>query len=246
MENNKKNSEIFLGIVGVATLIVAIIGASFSYFIASASSADSAVNLTSYEFSSSLSLQPIYNPDAKLIPIDPAVVVEGADAPDNTNLAFAINGSRKDENDEDVKVGCLDDNGFKVCALYELTITNTGSEPISLQGSIVTEEATTFKNLMYREVTKRENGTYQVSDTAKEIPTVANGTVNIGEINVPANGGTQTVYALVYLNDNGQNQSVTDADAGTFNEMGATYKGKFVYTSTGTNGNRLTGTFKVS
>ena len=90
MEDNRKGNGIFLGIVGVATLIVAIIGASFAYFSAQASSAEGAVNLTAYEFNAGLSLREIYPSDAKLIPVDPTTVIENATAPNNTNLAYAL------------------------------------------------------------------------------------------------------------------------------------------------------------
>ena len=229
MDNNKRNSEIFLGIVGVATLIVAIIGASFSYFVASASSAESAVDLTAYEFNSSLSLQPIYASDAKMIPIDPMGIVENADSPNNTNLAYALNVAKK----------CTDDHGFKVCALYEITLTNNAPEAVTLQGTIVTEEATTFENLMYRPVTK-SGESYTIGSNATSLSTVANGSINIGEITVQPNGGTATVYALIYLNETGLEEEPQNA------EMGATYKGRFVFTSTAANGNKLTGTFTVA
>lgn len=227
--NNKRNSEIFLGIVGVATLIVAIIGASFSYFVASAGSAEGAVDLTAYEFNASLSLQPIYASDAKMIPVDPEGIVSGADEPNNTNLAYALNVAKK----------CTDDHGFKVCALYELTITNNGSEAVTLQGTIVTEENNGFQNLMYRPVTK-SGDVYSIGSSATGLSTVVGGSINIDEITVAANGGVETVYALVYLNETGLDEEPQSS------EMGATYKGKFVFTSTASNDSKLTGTFTVN
>ena len=47
---NKKGSGIFLGVVSVATLVVAIIGATFAYFSASVSSNEGAIGATAYEF----------------------------------------------------------------------------------------------------------------------------------------------------------------------------------------------------
>lgn len=227
MENNKRNSEIFLGIVGVATLIVAIIGASFSYFVASASSNDSAVDLTAYQFNSSLSLQPIYASDAKMIPIDPMGIVEDAEEPHTTNLDYALN----------VKKTCTDSNGFKVCALYEITITNDSVDEVTLQGAIVTEEDSAFQNLMYRRVDLVGNE-YNIGSSATSISPVVNGTTNIGTYTVQPNGGTVTLYALVYLNETGLDEESQNA------EMGATYKGKFVFTASA--GNKLTGTFRIS
>ena len=55
MENGKGNA-IFLGIVSIATLIVAIIGATFAYFSATTESAPNAVELGAYEFKMNLNI----------------------------------------------------------------------------------------------------------------------------------------------------------------------------------------------
>lgn len=231
-ENERKGNGIFLGIVGVATLIVAIIGASFAYFSAQAASAENAVNLTAYEFNASLSMQEIEPSDAKLIPVDPVGTVEGATSPNNTNLAYSLNVA-------DHK--CVDSQGYKICALYEISITNGSSTEITLQGSVVTnvneastrEDADVFTNLQYRPVTFNE-GKYTIGGTAVALKSTVGESANIGTITVPAND-TVVTYAVIYLNEN-ENQSA---------EMGAHYEGKIVYASTNGNGNRLTGTFIV-
>ena len=231
-ENERKGNGIFLGIVGVATLIVAIIGASFAYFSAQAASAENAVNLTAYEFNASLSMQEIEPSDAKLIPVDPVGTVEGATSPNNTNLAYSLNVA-------DHK--CVDSQGYKICSLYEISITNGSSTEITLQGSVVTnvnekstrEDADVFTNLQYRPVTFNE-GKYTIGGTAVALKSTVGESASIGSITVPAND-TVTTYAVIYLNEN-ENQSA---------EMGAHYEGKIVYASTNGNGNRLTGTFIV-
>ena len=181
MEDNRKGNGIFLGIVGVATLIVAIIGASFAYFSAQASSAEGAVNLTAYEFNAGLSLREIYPSDAKLIPVDPTTVIENATAPNNTNLAYALNVAKK----------CTDDAGFKICALYEITITNGGATNLTLEGKIVTNTneaaersgATAFSNLTYRPVTK--NGElYTIGGTATTLNQTVDGVTATDTITV--------------------------------------------------------------
>ena len=55
MEENKSKG-IFLGVVGVATLIVAIIGATFAYFVASASGNTNAVQAAGADVSGTLKL----------------------------------------------------------------------------------------------------------------------------------------------------------------------------------------------
>ena len=232
MEDNRKGNGIFLGIVGVATLIVAIIGASFAYFSAQASSAEGAVNLTAYEFNAGLSLREVYPSDAKLIPVNPDTVIENAPEPNNTNLAYALNAAKK----------CTDDAGFKICALYEVTITNGGATALSLEGKIVTNSneaaertgAAAFSHLTYRPVTK-SGELYTIGSTPTTLNQAVDGVTNIDSITVEPNGST-TTYVLIYLNDDGDQSA----------EMGASYTGQLVYTSTAGNGNELTGTFTVS
>ena len=54
---NKKGNGVFLGVVAVATLIVAIIGATFAYFSITAQSAENAVNLSAYDTGRSFCLR---------------------------------------------------------------------------------------------------------------------------------------------------------------------------------------------
>ncbi len=232
MEDNRRGNGIFLGIVGVATLIVAIIGASFAYFSAQAASAEGAVNLTAYEFNAGLSLREIYPTDAKLIPVNPSTVIENATAPNNTNLAYALNVAKK----------CTDDAGYRICALYEITVTNGGATSLTLEGKIITNTntaaertgASAFSHLAYRPVTK-SGELYTIGGTATTINPAVDGVTAIDTITVNANSST-TTYALIYLNDDGDQSA----------EMGATYTGQFVFTSTSDSNSRLTGTFTVN
>ena len=231
MEDSKKGNGLFLAIVGVATLIVAIIGASFAYFSAQASSTEGAVNLSAYEFNASLSLSEVYASNNKLIPVNPDGAVENATAPNNTIMKYALN----------VAKSCNDSQGYRICALYQVTITNGGATALTLDGTIVTNSntaserdgASPFTNLTYRPVTK-DGQTYTIGATATTLVQTDGGITNIGQVTVPANDSLVT-YALIYLNEN-DNQSA---------EMGATYTGQLVYTSTAGSGSRLTGTFTI-
>lgn len=156
MENNRKGNGIFLGIVSVATLVVAIIGATFAYFSATTQSNEDAVNLTAYEFNLAMSVSPIYPSDAKkLIPFaanSKLLDTEGKEVSGQTLLTYALN-SNRDGFDR-----CIDDNGLQVCALYEVRITNSNTNPITLGGQIRTVSNTPgkggegFKNLTYQTV----------------------------------------------------------------------------------------------
>lgn len=245
MENRRGNG-IFLGIVSVATLIVAIIGATFAYFSASTNSDENAVNVGAYEFKLSLSVMPIYPQGASaLIPLDPDYVIENATAPNNTNLLYALNVAKNK---------CIDDNGLQVCALYQIQIENQGTNPVTLSGQIKTisnnpgsaETATPFTNLTYQALTgNHEDNSLSLVGEAVPINSTVDELTKIADVEIPGatvedNGditpGVGTSYILVYLNENGDQSS----------EMGATFEGQILYTSGAGVGGTLTGKFTVS
>lgn len=262
---NKRGSGIFLGVVSVATLIVAIIGATFAFFSASVSSEDR-VTAQAYEFNATMSITQVYPNKSTngMIPLDPDALVEGS--ADKENLLFALN---------EATDKCIDDNGYQVCALYQVTVTNGGTQPINLAGKLTTTAnnastsgrsgATAFTNLTYQSVTgsHTDNSLGLVNDpvglisgnTTPDLETievggsiVVSGMTVQGGTNVPNEEtpddtedtifqpGTGTSYVLIYLNDN-EDQSA---------EMGATWEGSLEYTSTSGDGNTLTGSFKIT
>jgi len=251
MEERRGNG-IFLGVVSVATLIVAIIGATFAYFSASTESAENAVNLGAYEFKLSLSMSQVYPTNASaasgLIPLIADAEITGAEhlAPNNTNLMYAINAAPN---------RCIDSNGLQVCALYKVTIENSGSNPVTLSGMIKTtsnnpgegEGKTPFDNLTYQAVTGAldsltfEDDPIDIIEEGQDVDTqiadieIDGATIDpvTGEVKEKGIGET---YVLIYLNDSKKDQS---------GEMGATYTGQLIYTSGTGTGNTLTGTFTV-
>ena len=127
---NKRGSEIFLGVVGVTTLLVAIIGATFAYFSATAKSGNESVAVSSTkvdlgydDVTSRLKTQMI---------------------PSAHNIAnFAAFDERHDKGE------CIDDNGNQVCSIYEFYIGNPGTAKMTIEGSVnvVTNE---FTNLRFQ------------------------------------------------------------------------------------------------
>lgn len=256
---NKKGNGIFLGIVSVATLIVAIIGATFAYFSASTTSNNGAVGATAYEYSLSLSVNPIYPEGASaLIPMDADAPVlmdvdkdgeieegEVYDGTNNTNLLYALNEAQKK---------CIDDHGLQVCALYEVIIENTAVNAITLNGKLLTtkneaaekEGRTPFKNLKYQALDgDHETFTLETVGAAKQIDTLTTGEgVDIADIVIPGatkneddelEPGVGKSYVLIYLDE---------AEDDNVSEMGASFEGKLEYTSG--DGNTLTGSFTVT
>ena len=256
---NKKGNGIFLGIVSVATLIVAIIGATFAYFSASTVSNNGAVGATAYEYNLTLSVSQVYPTAASaLIPMNPDEVVLDTkgnnydplgDGTEINNLIYALNYA-KDK--------CIDDHGLQVCALYQVTIRNSAVNPITLKGKLYTnkneaatdadgnvkEGRTAFQNLTYQALTGTPDN-FATSGLAQKLDHTINGEgIQIADIEIP--GGTKsgdsitpgvgTSYVLIYLNEAGAGQS---------SEMGATFEGRLEYSSGDDDTNGLTGSFTV-
>lgn len=253
---NKRGNGIFLGIVSIATLIVAIIGATFAYFSASTISNNGAIGATAYEYNLTLSVSPIYPSGASaLIPMAAREVIKDTkgeewdgnnDGISENNLLYALNYA-KDK--------CIDDHGLQVCALYQVTIKNNAVNPITLTGKLFTnkneaaegkEGRTKFQNLMYQEIDgEHEKNNFVLVGDAKplDVETTGEG-VEIADIEIEGGKksgneitpGIGTSYVLIYLNEAGAGQS---------SEMGASFEGRLEYSSgDGTNG--LTGSFTVA
>ena len=139
MENeNRKGNGIFLGVVGVATLVVAIIGATFAYFSASANSDTEAINTAS----TSVALGFEDNTEGLKTNLIPAYDSYAEAAAKRTGEAGAGNSLGKNE--------CIDDVDNEICSVYEFTIGNPSTstaQTVYASLDVVTNE---FKNLYYR------------------------------------------------------------------------------------------------
>ena len=262
--DSKKGSGIFLGIVSIATLIVAIIGATFAYFSASTESNEGAIGLQAYEYKLTLSVVPVYpEGSSALIPLNPStkiktdkgqfikldedgkIIATELEEEGMNNLQYAINAAKKK---------CIDDNGMQVCALYQVIINNESPNEVILKGEIETTanvasnkpNRTPFKNMTYQEVTgNHEDGTLSLVGEPITIPEAVGESVKIGNIHVYGGKtneagdfepGIGIGYILVYLNDYGDQTG----------EMGASMTAKLKYASQDGLGTTLTGMFKVS
>lgn len=124
---NRKGSGIFLGVIGVATLVVAIIGATFAYFSATANSAVDAVNVQSTSLSLGFAEAPVLK--TNLIPAADNIAIYGA-------------------NNQEGGKQCVDDNGNDVCSVYDFTVANptTTAQQIFTNITIQTND---FENLYF-------------------------------------------------------------------------------------------------
>lgn len=111
MENNGKGTSIFYGVIGVATLIITIIGATFAYFSATTNSDNNAMTATGATLKLSLT-DDNKGHKTNLIPIDVTL-------PQFNNGGFV----------GDVDDDCMDVNDNYICSVYEFTITNPSDSP---------------------------------------------------------------------------------------------------------------------
>ena len=246
---NSKGRGIFLGVVSVATLIVAIIGATFAWFSASVGSGENDVNLTAYQFDAKLTVERVFptaeNASKKIIPFVPDKVLREGQENETNNMNYALNEATNK---------CVDSSGYLVCSLYKITVTNNGSDAIELDGTVTTIETTptekgttlTANGDLKAQIISYADGKYTYTHNlskALALPNTASGSGKLimdpATLTVGATPGANTaeLYVLVWLNDSAENQSTM---------MGASYKGQFIFSAVGMGtGNQLTGTFNL-
>lgn len=246
---NSKGRGIFLGVVSVATLIVAIIGATFAWFSASVSSGENDVNLTAYQFDAELTVKRVFptdeNASRKIIPFVPDKVLREGLENETNNMNYALNEATNK---------CVDSSGYLVCSLYKITVTNNGSDAIELDGTVTTMETTptetgttlTANGDLKAQIISYANGKYTYTHNLGKALALPNTVSKSGKLimdpatlTVGATPGANTaeLYVLVWLNDTTENQS---------SMMGASYKGQFIFSAVGMGaGNQLTGTFNL-
>ena len=246
---NSKGRGIFLGVVSVATLIVAIIGATFAWFSASVGSGENDVNLTAYQFDAELTVDRVFptdeNASKKIIPFVPDKVLREGQGDATNNMNYALN---------EATDKCVDSSGYLVCSLYKITVTNNGSDAIELDGTVTTMETTptetgttlTANGDLKAQIISYADGKYTYTHNlskALALPNTVSGSGKLimdpATLTVGATPGANTaeLYVLVWLNDTTENQSTM---------MGASYKGQFIFSAVGMGtGNKLTGTFNL-
>ena len=222
-ENNRKGPGVFYAVVGVATLVVAIIGATFAYFSASTNNADDPITGSIAKAGSiSLVVDSLTDTGANMIPLN---LIDGT-----SQLAPAMTGK------------CVDDNGNHVCDVYKITLTNDNeTSSIDIRGELkLTSESANLKWQLLN-VTNEDFAAEAYSDAAMADAIVVNAT---GQLVRPFNdtydnttdvsartklaaGDTATFYVLIWLEETGDKQELADAGKGftglvSFNAVDAT------------------------
>lgn len=124
-KNGKKgnNRELFYGVIAISTFIIMVVGATFAYFTANTSSADSSVKTGSTK----LQLEYISYGEGwlnnKLIPADTKVA------------EYSV----ENQNDTTPNQMCIDDFGNEICSLYVFQVRNTSNSPQDVSINIISE-----------------------------------------------------------------------------------------------------------
>jgi hypothetical protein len=193
MENNGKG--IFYGVIGVATLIVAIIGATFAYFTASASN-DNTITGTAAQAGLNLSVT-LASTDAT-----------GTMVPQlGTAIQKAVTGTNSKS--------CIDGNGNTVCKVYTITISNTGSSATVLYGQLgFAYTDGSFADLKWG-LGKTATDTTDLAATASvTTPTQGNFVNGVHLQAAGEDGASATYYVVVWIEET--NAAQNETDAGTF------------------------------
>lgn len=123
MKERKVNiNNIFYGVVGVATLMVAVMGATFAYFTATANNTTE-INGNMATINFDVSVAKVTDADDEkggLIPMS------------NNMMEQALTKNVADAN----KGICIDDNGNAVCQVYKITVNNTSSSSMFVDGYV--------------------------------------------------------------------------------------------------------------
>ena len=244
-DNNRKGPGVFYAVVGVATLVVAIIGATFAFF----SAADTDETITGSTAAAG---------GVDLV-VEPVTVGTGTDM---VPLNVILNNGASDKVDQlspALKNSCVDANSNNVCQIYKITLTNKSTtSTISVQGTLTLAniEETSTANLYwklldenYTEGTAPDYSSNVQQGTAGDITVGGNSIATVGgavgtgtakSTNVMLANAVETYYVMVWLEEMGNAQEEADA-SGKF--QGTVY---FTAVDAGGNATGITASFVQS
>lgn len=237
-ENNRKGPGIFYAVVGVATLVVAIIGATFAYFSASASNIKDITGNTAAAGGVDLVITPVTNTGTNMVPLN-LLDADGKSAPTAGDQFADALGSTKGGS-------CVDSNGNNVCQVYSIKVTNKSTtSTIQVRGTLnLDTESTNMKWQLLEtgtSTTRADFATIVDKGTTGNI-TVGGNTGGTGAAVASQNLAAQaeaTYYVLVWLEETGSAQETADASK--------TFKGTVNFEAVDASGNTsgLTASFSA-
>ena len=214
-ERNNNGRGIFYGVIGVATLIVAIIGATFAYFTATQSNNNTITgNAAAITFSLAVNKVTTVDNEKGMIPMTDAMVEAAVTA----------------------STPCQDDNGNAVCQIYKITVTNGGTASmfldgyVNLTGGLAASESTTTTTMRWAQV---------INTGTTEAPVYAMSGNHVIASNGTASTNSSITWTAATANTSNVKTSLPAADlaqtTGTYTFLDNTYdriSNNYVRTST--------------
>lgn len=195
MENNNGRG-IFYGVIGVATLVVAIIGATFAYFAAS-TSGNEAVNATSANISGTLSIAEVTTGlKSNMIPTTQAIMIDSYNQSGSGAQAKCAGVSKSDGT-----------TVFDLCSVYTFTLTNSADVAQTVYVSLAPVK-NEFSNLNY---CLFDGASTTVMDSSCKAISGITEQKNIITVTIPA-GDSHTYHVSMFVNEINDDQ--TDLDSG--------------------------------
>lgn len=189
----KENKKMIYSIIGIFLLIIAVVGGTYAFYLSQVESDQ--FNGNTANVGLDLSVDKISTGATNaLIPL--------ANTP--SSLSQAAKGYGNATSSFDNTKSCKDMNGYTVCQVYEITIRNTGTEAISINGGITSLNGENTPNIACAVM----NSSISVTNNASCVSStsLANGVNLVG-------GGSSTYYIIVYVNETTEEQT----DSGSFN-----------------------------
>lgn len=220
-ENNRKGPGIFYAVVGVATLVVAIIGATFAFFTATAAtdSTNDITGTTAEAASLNLTVSKVAPTDLspeKMVPLTSASQMSKA-----------------------LKASCKDDAGYAACQVYKIEVTSTTVEDVNVIPTVtLTDTASKFNNLKFQLLNGTSSTDFAIDTTNMADPAGDSvGTDLQSRTSKTGEGNSAVWYFVVWLEEAGaENQS----------EAGQTFGGTVSVKATDATGNQIGGTLTAT
>ena len=214
---NKKRKELIASILAVAALIIVVSGATFAYFAATVSGNNNVV-AESYEFAVSLGVSKTAPTNAT---IDKLIPLKSGD------ISTAVTGYG-----DPTPQPCVDKNGYAACVIYTLTLTNSGSGTVTMDGTLTPATNQFSSGQLYYRVATENTGAAFAAATATRI---VNSDLTTGFDNISVGTASPTtLYLMLYILDDESNDQP--------NNKGKTFSGRLTFTDK-TSGSKLEATF---
>lgn len=179
-ENRKKSPGLIYAIIGVFIFIISIVGSTYAYFSAEAST--DGINGEALDINLELSVKMISPSTGSLVPI-----LDGSKSGTTSQLHQAASSN------------CIDSNGNTVCQIYEITTANTGSDDTNINISITLNKET-VTNLKWASMS---NATTVLSVHDSTDTDVSSNIILVA-------GQTSKFYIMIYINETQESQNTTD------------------------------------